>query len=74
MEPTFKCRSCNLVFEAEGVKVEYMSRIYGPCSKKIASCPQCKQECDEYVAPKPNKSQSNANSGCHGNCGCCGVA
>ena len=71
MNSKFKCKTCDLIFEAEGVKIEYISKIYGPCSKKEANCPHCDVICDEYITPKSGKSTSNPSGGCHGNCSCC---
>jgi hypothetical protein len=54
----FKCEKCDVIFENEGVKIEYTSPVYGPCSKKVADCPDCGEKSDEYRAPKRIKSKS----------------
>jgi hypothetical protein len=39
MQAQFKCPNCSQVFEAEGVKFEYHSPVYGPCSKSVSESP-----------------------------------
>jgi hypothetical protein len=29
-----------------------LNAAFGPCSKMLAKCPECGNECDEYRAPK----------------------
>jgi len=54
----FLCRNCDKIFDAEAVRKEYTDPIYGPCSKNVTNCPDCKTECSEYVKPKPQKASS----------------
>ena len=70
MKTKFICKTCNIVFENEGVNIEYISKIYGPCSKKIGICPDCGNECNEYFVPKAKKSFQLE---CTGSCSCCGI-
>jgi hypothetical protein len=65
----FKCTQCSSLFEAEGVKDEYLSPIYGPCWKMIAECPDCKTICDEFrVLKKEVPKTESSCSGCCSNC------
>lgn len=73
----FKCYNCELVFEAEGYKKDYIDPMYGPCSKIVAECQTCKGEATEYRAPKPGKASSGGDIAACGmtpsqaGCGCC---
>lgn len=68
----FKC-SCNqTVVEKEGTKVEYISRLYGPCEKYTAICDECGAEMDEYIELKAGKDSGSSGPSCGG--GCCGCA
>jgi hypothetical protein len=71
----FKCFDCYMVFEAEGVKAEYIDPVYGPCSKMVAICPVCGSECSEYRKPKPSRNQGSKENSCpsyhNGSCSCC---
>ena len=58
MKERFWCVSCKNIFEAVGNKKEWNDPIYGPCMKYIASCPECKSECDEYREPSRQKTSS----------------
>lgn len=72
----FYCPKCQKIFEAKGEKREWESSIYGHCWKRIAKCPVCQTECDEY---KPSFSSSKKISqiptcSCGGgSCGPCGL-
>ena len=78
----FFCQSCQLEFEAEGKKLEYQDRLYGPCWKRVANCPTCDKECDELKPTSSSKSNEEfdtyvqelqkRNGGCCGGGGCCG--
>lgn len=67
----FKCDNCGKAFEDKGKVLEYNSPVYGPCSKKIAGCPECGHESDEYRPPKQAKSRSAAYSGAMPSMGGC---
>ena len=75
----FKCYTCEVVFEAEGRKKEYMDPMYGPCSKVVADCTECGGEAIEYRDPKPQKAGSGYSSEVapcgmtpgQAGCGCC---
>lgn len=73
----FKCDGCGNQFDTHGKVLEYNSPVYGPCSKKVADCPKCGSQSDEYRAPKMSKSKSASYQeampsmgGCGGG-GCC---
>lgn len=79
----FYCQKCQKVFEAEGVKREYSSPIYGPCWKWIAKCPDCDRECDEFRQTGSSRKKNfdfdsyvanlrNRGGGCGPGSGCCG--
>lgn len=70
----FKCYHCNLVFEAEGNLKNFMDAIYGPCSRWVADCIQCGEECSQYsVNPaRNNNSGTMAPCGNYSSCSCCG--
>ncbi|MDI3526794.1 MAG: hypothetical protein PWR03_977 [Tenuifilum sp.] len=73
---TYICKSCNIKFEADGVKTEWVDAAFGPCSKLTAPCPECGKECDEYRTPKQNSSESYNMSHtppCGSCCGGCGL-
>jgi len=71
----FKCFDCNLIFEGEGSKLEYMDPTYGPCSKIVAVCPECGSSVTEYRKPKPAKGTRGGENACpayhSGSCSCC---
>jgi hypothetical protein len=69
----FKCFDCNNVFEAKGKKKEYIDPIYGPCSKWVSSCPDCKSEISEYNPSlgKNNRSTQTPSCGVEGGCSSC---
>lgn len=72
MKGKFKCDFCNVIFEAEGIKEEWIDPIYGPCFKYVATCLKCKKEVTEY---RPPKEQGAAHHESHGSaCGCCSKA
>lgn len=54
----YQCEKCGNIFERKGEVLEYNSPVYGPCSKKVADCPNCGVRSDEYRAPKQTKSKS----------------
>jgi len=69
----FKCSDCDLLFEAERIKEEYIDPIYGPCSRNVADCPQCGKSAREYVKPKQvRKSSEPVMAPSCGPGGCCG--
>ncbi len=73
MTGKFYCKSCNVYFTTEGTKVEYNDPIYGPCASYRADCPECGEDCSEYVKPKPQKSEDNNIPSCGAAGGsCCG--
>ncbi|MBN1988982.1 MAG: hypothetical protein JW783_06300 [Bacteroidales bacterium] len=64
----FLCKACNVKFEAEGEKQEWLDATFGPCSKIVAACPSCGVAADEYRAPK-----QSANAPSHGHAPACGA-
>jgi len=79
----FYCEKCKKVFEAQGIKEEYTSPIYGPCWKRVSQCPDCGSKCDEYRQVTSAKKGSfdfdsyveslrNRGGGCNPGGGCCG--
>lgn len=82
MKNKFFCQKCQVIFEAEGMKKEYEDHIYGQCWKRIASCPACDAECEEYRqknSPKKNVDfdsyvkdlRNRGGGGCSPESGCC---
>lgn len=69
--PIFYCKSCNIKFEAEGTKVEWIDPAFGPCSKLVAECPANGEECNEFTVPKQSKESQLAPT-CGMGGGCCG--
>jgi len=70
---TFYCKSCDLKFEAEGTKQEWIDPTFGPCSKLVATCPTNGEECNEYHPPKVSKESSFPSApACGMQGGCCG--
>lgn len=67
----FQCRTCDRIFDAEGTMKEYMSPVYGPCSKEVAVCPDCGEEATEKIKPKQAKNSSFSGPSCSSG-GCCG--
>ncbi len=70
----FYCENCNKIFEAEGEKREWESAIYGYCFKRIAQCPTCKSECQEYHISwsfSTKSSRKPSCGACGGGCGSC---
>ena len=51
----FYCHSCKNKFAAKGKVKKWKSSLYGPCKKRVAICPVCKKEADEYAPPKKRK-------------------
>jgi len=70
---TFKCKSCNHLFEAVGIKEERMDPIYGPCFKYVADCPLCNKKTDEYRVPQNKKQTQQTGCGMSGGCGSCSM-
>jgi hypothetical protein len=67
----FKCLSCHHVFTSKGERKEYHDAIFGPCSKIVATCPQCNEEAVQYQRPKPSKVVTEPFSGGCGSANCC---
>ncbi len=63
----YYCPKCQKIFEAEGKKKEWEDKIYGRLWKKVANCPYCQEECDEYRSKLKEKEK-----GCSGSCSLCG--
>lgn len=59
----FVCAVCQVEFEHEGIKKEYVDPIYGPCAKTVAPCPECEAESTEYRPPKPQKANKSSDNG-----------
>lgn len=59
MESQFYCKSCNKIFDAEGIRKEYTDPIFGACMKYVAECPDCKTECKEYRKPVQKASKKS---------------
>ncbi len=81
MNSKFYCPNCKLEFEADGKKVEYQDRVYGPCWKRVANCPACHQESNEKSSLGDSSKNfdelveslnSQSRGGCCGGGGCCG--
>ncbi|HOZ15612.1 MAG TPA: hypothetical protein PLH91_15165 [Tenuifilaceae bacterium] len=73
---TYFCKSCNIKFDATGVKEEWIDAAFGPCSKMLANCPECNAVCDEYRAPKQTSGGQSFHShtpSCGSCCGGCGL-
>lgn len=68
----FKCPECSCVFEAEPVRFEYHSPIYGPCAKFVGECPECHMQSDEYREPNPGKKPSASEPATSPGCCCSG--
>jgi hypothetical protein len=77
----YRCDVCKNTFEAEGSKHEWIDRTYGPCSRWVATCPACGEECQ--MAKTVHSSGdgdvdlddggAGASCGCgSGSCGCGG--
>lgn len=72
MTGKFHCKSCDNIFEAEGIKKEYTDPVFGPCSSYYANCPDCAGESKEYFRPKPQKNQGREVPPCgNPNMTCC---
>ncbi|HDP75920.1 MAG TPA: hypothetical protein ENN49_08630 [Bacteroidales bacterium] len=70
---TYICKTCNVKFDANRTKTEWIDAAFGPCSKMVAKCPECGNECDEYCAPKQGSANSNQHVSHAPSCGsCCG--
>lgn len=69
----FKCYDCDVVFEAKGKKKEFVDPVYGPCSKWVAKCPECKVDASEYNPPleKGKSSRQMPSCGMEGGCASC---
>lgn len=71
----FYCNTCHTKFEAEGVKIDWIDRTYGPCSRWTASCPDCREECQlakTVRAHSDQNSSSEEGSSGGGSCSCGG--
>lgn len=70
----FFCEECQKEFETDKpIKKEYKDYILGPCSKVISFCPECGQESNEKLTPKPQKLRAAPpQNSCDGNCRRCG--
>lgn len=79
----FECEACQKIFESRGIKEERTSSIYGPCWKRVASCPDCGVECDEFRQKSSSKKKNldfdsyvsglrNQGRGCIPGGRCCG--
>lgn len=66
----FYCLKCKKIFEAEGKKKEWRNSIYGYCWKKVAKCPVCGIECDEYRPNGPSTKKSNPENYPFPKCSC----
>ncbi len=70
---TYICKTCNIRFDAKGIKTEWIDAAFGPCSKFTALCPSCGKECDEYRAPKSGSAENSQHTLHAPACGsCCG--
>ena len=58
MTGNFHCKKCDIVFTAEGTKVEYNDPVFGPCASYRADCPECGADCGEKIKPKVQKKSS----------------
>ncbi|MCM8815697.1 MAG: hypothetical protein NC931_06955 [Candidatus Omnitrophica bacterium] len=77
----FFCNKCQKTFEDDGKKQEYTSPIYGPCWKRVARCPDCGAECDEFRQKSSGKKTDfdfdsyvenlRSRGGCCRSGGCC---
>ncbi|MEW5846780.1 MAG: hypothetical protein AB1777_11045 [Bacteroidota bacterium] len=74
---TYICRTCNVKFDANVTKTEWIDAAFGPCSKMIATCPNCGDACDEYRAPKQVSTDKHQHvhhaPACGSCCGGCGL-
>jgi hypothetical protein len=70
----YKCYDCGKIFESEGQVKEYTDAIYGPCSKRIAICPDCGEESLQIKvhAGKSKKGSDAPPCGKYDSCSCCG--
>ena len=65
----FKCKKCDIIFEAKGDKIEKQNQIYGLTWNWQAKH-ECGQPCEEYIPPKI-KTKKKPKSSCAGNCSAC---
>ncbi len=70
----FYCADCQIEFITDTpVKKEYKDYILGPCWKHVSCCPECGQESNEKLTPKPQKlTVSYPQNSCDGDCRSCG--
>jgi hypothetical protein len=70
---TYFCDYCRTEFDTDKpIKKEYTDYFLGPCSKNIAYCPQCGQESNEKLIPKPQKNTpASPPDYCTGDCRHC---
>lgn len=72
MNTVFQCPQCQLQFEAQGYKDEWLDPTFGHCWRYVADCPQCGKSSPEYKQPKAKSKNCNSGSceSCSGcNCG-----
>jgi len=62
MKSKFFCKTCNKIFKSEGIKKEYTEPVFGPCVFFYAICPNCHNECKEYLVPKRIKISNSNNA------------
>lgn len=55
----FFCQHCHLNFDSKGKIIKWDSPIYGKCRKRIALCPECRQEVEEYRSARKSKNGSS---------------
>lgn len=83
MKNKFYCQNCKAEFEADGKQIDYKHPIYGPCWKRVAGCPICNTQSDEYKQKKSLKNHTDFDNfvsdlrnrggrGCNPGGGCCG--
>jgi len=73
----FYCDTCHTKFESEGVKIDWIDRTYGPCTRWTASCPDCGEECQlaKTVHTHGDGNSESEGSSCDcggGSCSCGG--
>ena len=65
----FYCDACHTKFEAEGVKTNWIYRMYGPCTRWTASCPDCGEECQLAKTVHTHGDGNNESEGSSCDCG-----
>jgi hypothetical protein len=68
----FQCSKCQKIFEAEGKKKEWQDPIYGHCWKRIAKCPVCGNESEEYWPKRSLRKKSEQENYPFPKCACGG--